>query len=495
MASFSLLQKWYPVPMRNKLNYIAFKILILLFISILFCEQTCSQSTGPLQFSSNPQTNRSYSSTPTTNTNTLNSFLVTKNKTAIKTTVDGFSSEGIYTTKDKIIGFILKLQNTLKEQQAGNINFQLISNTGAVLYKEAIPFLLNKKGSFSKKFEFAGGQFTPGYYLANMHVVSNVYDDVAAYNFGFEPTKIATPTKIPMDFVSFWENAKRDLNNVAPNFYQQARPDLSNKHADVYEVQFNSIDKAVIKGWLSVPKTGSKNGVIYKLGDYLNNQAPELRREMAVFSLNVRGAGESNANYNLPYDQYGTFNLQDRNKYILKGVYLDALRGLDFLINQTGALRIDNKKIAVVGTGLGAAAASAIAVLDPRIKGVVLESPSFVSFKDMLNFGEAATPVQWPASMYKNFYASRRSGVDKSAMLRTLDYFDPVNFAPFISSPVLVGFNQNSSISPAQCVYNFISQLRVSKKETHTSNAGMNTLEKGFYGLKETWLKEIFRQP
>ena len=74
-----------------------------------------------------------------------------------------------------------------------------------------------------------------------------------------------------------------------------------------------------------------------------------------------------------------------------------------------------------------------------------------------------------------------------------VSYFDPVNFAPFISCPVLVGFNQNSTISPAQCVYNLISQLRVSNKDIHISKEGLNTLEKGFYGLKETWLKERLR--
>lgn len=482
--------------MRNNYRNIALNVLIITLCSTIFCEQVCSQNSGPLQFSSNPQQNRTYSSSQPIQTNTYPtgfSANVAKNKTAIKSIVDGFSTNGVYTNKDKRIGFVLRLQNTLKEQQAGNINFQLINNQGKVLYKEIVPFTLNKKGSFSKTYDFAGGQFTPGYYLANMQVISNLYEDVATYNFGFEPTKIATTSKIPMDFVSFWENAKRELNNVSPNYYHQARPDLGNKHCDVYEVQFNSVDKGIIRGWLSVPKSGSKNGVLYKLGDYLNNQTPELRRELAVFSLNVRGAGESNTNYNLPYDQYGTFNLQDRNKYILKGVYLDALRGLEYLASNVGGFNIDGKKIAVIGTGLGAAAASAIAVLDPRIKGVVLESPSFVSFKDMLNFGEATTPVQWPATLFKNFYTSRRSGVDKNAMLRTLDYFDPINFAPFISSPVLVGFNQNSNISPAQCVYNFISQLRVSKKDIHTSNEGMTSLEKGFYGLKETWLKEILR--
>jgi cephalosporin-C deacetylase len=483
--------------MCNNYKHILLKILTVSFFSIIICEQLCSQNNGPLQFSSNPQVNRTYNSSSASTFNNTTGFVspIAKNKTAIKTEVDGFSSNGVYTTKDRRIGFVLRLQNTLKEQQAGNINFQLINNAGIVLYKEVVPFLLNKKSSFNKTFEFAGGQFQPGYYLANMHIVSNVYEDVAAYNFGFEPTKIVAKTAIPIDFVSFWENAKRELINTSPNFYQQARPDLSNKHSDVYEVQFNSIDRAVIKGWLSVPKSGSKNGVIYKLGDYLNNQAPELRREMAVFSLNVRGAGGSNTNYNLPYDQYGTFNLQDKNKYILKGIYLDALRGLEYLFSNSGALKIDTRKIVVVGNGLGAAAATAVAVLDPRIKGVVLEGPSFVSFKEMLNFGEAATPTQWPASMYKSFYASRKMGVDRSAMLRTLDYFDPVNFAPFISCPVLVGFNQNSTISPAQCVYNLISQLRVSNKDIHVSKEGLNTLEKGFYGLKETWLKERLRQP
>jgi hypothetical protein len=98
--------------MRNKIKNITFKSLILLLISVAFCEHLNSQNTGPLQFSSNPQNNRIYNSSQVNTNNSPSNFTIAKNKTAIKTSVDGFSSEGIYTTKDKIIGFVLKLQNT-----------------------------------------------------------------------------------------------------------------------------------------------------------------------------------------------------------------------------------------------------------------------------------------------------------------------------------------------------------------------------------------------
>lgn len=455
---------------------------------------------GPLRFGSiSPYTSTTATNYTNNNNFAANNILTTvapaiaKDNKSIQTLIKGFDSDGMFTSKNKHIGFALKLINTLKEPQVGSMLFKIASSAGAVLYQENIPLNINKKGSYDRDFEFANGQLQPGFYTASLDINTNRYANIVNYNFGYEADKSAFRTQIPVDFISFWENAKRELLSINPNYQTYPRPDLSNKSSNVYEIEFTSAAKAIIRGYLSVPKTGSRHGVLYKICDYLSELKPELRKDLAVFCLNVRGVGSSAPNYALPYDSYGVYNADDKSKYMLKGVYLDAVRGLDFIHTQAAAYKLDNNKIIASGTGLGASAAVAVAVLDQRLRGIALETPTFVGMREMLSFADALGNNTWPSSMFKSFCTNRRSG--KETLLRTLDYFDPVSFAPFVNCAVLTGFNLRSTATPVQSVYSFINNLRITKKETHVCKECSSGMDRAFYGLRETWIREKLRQP
>lgn len=447
---------------------------------------------APLPFGSVSPYNTTTSNNYTIN-NAIVSPVITKDNNSLQATIRGFESDGMFTTKNKHIGFALKLINTLKESQVGNIVFKIASSTGSVLYTENIPLSINKKGSYDRDFEFANGQLQPGFYTASLDINTNRYSNILNYNFGYEADKSAIRTQIPIDFISFWENAKRELSSINPNYQTYPRPDLSTRSNNVYEIEFVSIAKAVIRGYLSVPKSGNRHGVLYKICDYLTELKPELRKDLAVFALNVRGVGSSAPNYAFPYDSYGINNADDKNKYILKGVYLDAVRGLEFLHSQASTFKLDNNKIIASGSGLGASAAVAVAVLDQRLRGVALETPTFVGMREMLSFADALGNNTWPSSMFKSFCTNRRFG--KENLLRTLDYFDPVSFAPFVNCAVLTGFNLRSTATPVQSVYSFINNLRVDKKETHVCKECSSGMDRTFYGLRETWIRERLKRP
>jgi cephalosporin-C deacetylase len=460
------------------------KLCAILLLTVILFQQAKAQK--PLKYASQSAV------APTVTTN--NYYSVIKDKTSIFSTIKAFDKDGVYDTKSPNMGYTLKLENKLKEEQFGDIAMQISNNIGTVLYKEVYPFKIKKRGVFEKQYVFAKGQLQPGFYVCSMSISTNKYGDTIGYSFGYEPTKIVSKiAAAPSDFVNFWDAAKRELASTPPNYVLTPRSDLAKKGFDAYEVEFKSIAKAHIYGWLTVPKNNRNKPVLYKIADYMGELAPEFRRDVAVLSLNLRGTGSSTENYNFAYDQLGVYNLRDKNKYILKGMYMDALRGLDFIAQFSGSLKLDTRKILACGSGLGASAAAAIAAIDSRLKGIILEGPSFIGMRDMINFGEGMTSVSFPASMFKNYYTNQK--ISKESVIKTLEYFDPIYFAPYISCTALTGFSLHNTSVPAQCVYNFLGGLRVAKKDKYECKDCGNTLDNGFYGFKETWIKERFGQP
>ncbi len=411
----------------------------------------------------------------------------------IESKIRPFSKDGVFDSKSRTIGYKLSLENKEREDQVGEIYMQITDNSGNVLYHETKPFKIRRHSFYEKEYVFAQGQLQPGFYISSMNITTNKFVDSISYSFGYEPSKIVYDANTPSDFISFWEQAKAELAGVAPNYVVTHRTDLNNRYNDVFEIEFKSIDKGVIKGWLTTPKDKKSHPVLLKISDYHSELFAEFRRDVAVLCINTRGTGASNQNYQLTYDQLGVFNIKNKNKYYLKGVYMDALRSIDFIHQFSASMKLNSNRIVAFGNGLGGAVCAALGAMDARLKGVILENPSFIGLRDMINFGEGMANPSFPASMFLNSFKALR--ITKETAFSTLDYFDPVLFAPYISCPILTGFSLHNTNVPAQSVYAFISRLRVPKNKVYECKECDNNLDKGFYGLKENWLKEKFGQP
>ncbi len=460
----------YPYSFKNIKKWA--KIMLIAFASIQV------QAQKPLKFSE-----------PSYTSGGVNYAFYAKDKNSIKSKIIALNKKGIFSRKDKFVGYTLRLENNVRQEQTGEIALKVINQSGVILYQDVAGFSMRKKGEFEKKYFFDVSQMQPGYYTSTISISSAQYADSVSYTFAFEPTTAATTvSSAPSDFVNFWEQAKRDLNSTRADIAIRPRPDLYRKNHNTFEIEYQSVDKAIIYGWLTVPADKSSHPVLYIISDYQSELIPEYRKDVAVLSINTRGTGPSNQNYNLGYDQLGLYNIADRNKYFLKGVYLDGLRGVDVIFQAANQLHLDTRKIVVQGAGLGASVAAYLGAIDTRVSGVVLEAPNFLGFSSLLNSSQG-----FPASMFNSSIFQRR--ITKDNVLNTLEYFDPIYFAPYISNRILVGYSLNNSNTPAQNVIQFIDQLRINKKDKYECKNCGNTLNKGFYGFKETWLKERFGQP
>ncbi len=414
-------------------------------------------------------------------------------KPTLGVNIRSFRANGIYGISDNRIGYYIKLRNNLSDNQRGTINLDIKNSYGLSIYHEDISVFTPPSSGFTKELTLENGKFKPGFYYVSMDINTNHFNQTFTNVFAVEPEKLpATPYR-PNDFNGFWEDAKRELVNINPQYQVTRRGDLSTIAMDVFMVEFQSIGNAKIRGWLSVPKSRGKFAVIYKLPGYVSPAKPETKGNLAVFSVDARGIGGSADVQQLTFDNYLTTGLFNKQNYIYKAVFMDCLRGLDFIFTQSD-LKLDINKVIVKGEGQGAALAAIVAALDARkVKGLIMERPVLLDLRTVFAIGETQTVMPWPVNAFKNYLRTSKTPIDN--FFRNWDYFDALNFAPLVKCPVLMGTALKGISSPPQSVYNFYNQILGFKREMYVSPYTENNMEAAYYVLENNWIRETLRIP
>jgi cephalosporin-C deacetylase-like acetyl esterase len=83
--------------------------------------------------------------------------------------------------------------------------------------------------------------------------------------------------------------------------------------------------------------------------------------DLIGFGLNIRGHGNSKDDVDPGFPGYILYNLQDKEKYIYRGAYMDCVRGVDFLCSRP---EVDVTRIAVEGASQGGALTFTTAALN-----------------------------------------------------------------------------------------------------------------------------------
>jgi len=402
-----------------------------------------------------------------------------------------YRRNGVYNANDGHIGFFIRLKNKVNDSQRGTILVEVKNSFGQSIHNENISLYMNAYGSFYKELDFDKSKLQPGFYNANLIISTNRSADTITNVFGVEPEKIFPTVNRPYDFTNFWDDAKRELAAVNPAFRIVRRGDMATNNADVYLIEFQSIGNITIRGWLSVPKGRGKYPIIYQVSGYMANLYPDTRSDVAVFSLNLRGNGNSDNTQKLDYNSYLLHELNNKTKYIYRAAYMDALRGLEFLHRSGNDLKLDVGKIILSGEGQGGCVAAAIAGMDNKIKGLIVERPLFMDMRSQFNIGEGQPYTPWPVYAFKDFIYNRK--MNRDAFFSTWDYFDPQSFAVDIHCSTLVAVALKSTYSPVQCAYNFYNQINAPKREMYINAESDNSMEQGYYMFQNQWLKEVFR--
>ena len=138
--------------------------------------------------------------------------------------------------------------------------------------------------------------------------------------------------------------------------------------------------------------------------------------------------------------------LDNRDHYYMKRVYLACIRSIDLL---TSLPEWDGKNVIVQGGSQGGALALITAGLDKRATACVANHPAL---SDMAGYKAGR------AGGYPHFF--RTEGMDTPDKLRTMAYYDVVNFARRIQVPVRMTWGYNDDVCPpttSYAVYNVLS--------------------------------------
>jgi cephalosporin-C deacetylase-like acetyl esterase len=270
---------------------------------------------------------------------------------------------------------------------------------------------------------------------------------------GFEPEKIQPTATNPADFDAFWTNAKTDLAKVPMDIRMTLLPDRCTETVNVYHVSIQN-DKvgSRIYGILSMPKKEGKYpallhvpgaGVRAYYGDIDNAEKGIITLQIGIHGVPVI---MDNGVYNdlrfAGLDQYWNYNLDDKDQFYYKRVYLGCIRANDFL---TSLPNYDGSNLAVTGGSQGGALSIITTALDERVKWLGAFYPALSDVTGYLN-GRAGG---WPHYLAP----SNLDHNNKKEKLETMGYYDVVNFAKRLKVPGNYSWGFNDETCPPTSMY------------------------------------------
>lgn len=299
------------------------------------------------------------------------------------------------------------------------------------------------------------GMKDPGFYrcIATVEKDGRTYRGLATA--GYRPDQIKPVVSEPADFDKFWSDGKAALARVPMEPRMELLPSLSTSKVDVYHVSFQNIGLGAtrvsrIYGILCIPKDSSKKypallrvpgaGVRPYTGQVALAETGMITLEIGIHGFPV----------NLPleiYDQlrvgalnrYMLYNLNDRDEYYYRRVFLGVVRANDFL---TSLPQYDGKNLGVTGGSQGGVLAIVTAALDPRVKGLVASYPAM---SDMAGY-TTNRAGGWP-----HMFRDQKNRTKEN--LTTTSYYDAVNFARRLKVPGIYSWGFNDETCPPTSMY------------------------------------------
>jgi cephalosporin-C deacetylase len=371
----------------------------------------------------------------------------------VTTVLTPHNRDGIFSST---ASYTFAVTNTYKNTEVGKVSYLVTTETGKKIKADSARVKIG--GNSTGRYDFDIPGLKSGFYKINFMINVSDYDDTTRKAFGIRPEQISSQYSKPADFESFWHNAMLDLAKVKPQFKVTEMPDSSKDGRRVFLVEMKSLDNLTIRGFLTEPATKNKNkkfAVLLGLPGYQVTLGPMFGTDpdIAIFTINTRGQGYSRDVINVRRESYIVLNLEDKNRYVLKGAVMDCVRAVDFIFSRP-ELRHDN--IIAAGGSLGGFLAVATSSIDKRVSFCSAANPILSDIRNLVH------EVDWPFIDIRR-YINTRPGLTMDKVLDNLDYFDGKNFASTLNCPTLVGMGLVDNIAPPNNVYALYNNIRSQK--------------------------------
>lgn len=299
---------------------------------------------------------------------------------------------------------------------------------------------------------------------------------------GFSPEEIEPTTTLPDDFEAFWNKGKEELAKVPVNPVLTLMPERCTDKVDVYHVSINNIN-GKIYGIMCKPKAEGKYPAILHVpgagirpyyGDVLGAENGFVTLQIGIHGIPVNLDPEvyNNLRYGA-LDKYWITNMDDKDQYYYKRVYLGCVRAVDFI---EGLECFDGENIGVTGGSQGGALSIITAGLDHRIDYLAAFYPALSDLTGYLHNRAGG----WPHMFRDDF-------TNKEEKIQTSKYYDVVNFARFVKAQGWYSWGYNDNVCPPTSAYSAYNVI-TAPKELHIFQETQHWTFPEQQELKNDWL-------
>jgi len=301
---------------------------------------------------------------------------------------------------------------------------------------------------------FEGGTMaTPGFIrcIAIAEINGKEYRNLATA--GFNPNEIQPTVPDPIDFDTFWSDAKTQLAKIPLDAKMTLISERCTEKVNVYHLNIQNFALGTrLYGILCVPKKEGKYpallhvpgaGVRPYFGDIANAEKGIITLQIGIHGIPVNLDPQVYVDLSRGIlNGYPNYNLDDKNRFFYKRVYMGCVRANDFLVSLP---QFDGKNLAVTGGSQGGALSIVTAALDNRIKFLGAFYPAISDVTGYLQ-GRAGG---WPHYFDKNGLAFN----NKKEKIETVGYYDVVNFARRLSQPGIYSWGYNDETCPPTSMF------------------------------------------
>ncbi len=269
----------------------------------------------------------------------------------------------------------------------------------------------------------------------------------------FNPLKIQPTTTLPDDFIEFWENAKAENKKIPVDAKLTLLPERCTAKVNVYQVSMQNFqENSRIYGILCIPKIEGKYPALLRVPGAgirpYRGQISMAEKGIITLEIGIHGipvimdqSVYTDMRYSLA-NGYWFYNLDDRDHYYYKRVYLGCVRAIDYLFSLP---QFDGENLAVTGGSQGGALTIVTTALDSRVKWLAAYYPALCDLTGYLH-GRAGG---WPHM----FNESNHDFNVKPDKIETSKYYDVVNFARQIKVPGIYSWGFNDTTCPPTSMF------------------------------------------
>ena len=270
---------------------------------------------------------------------------------------------------------------------------------------------------------------------------------------GFSTARIEPTIGHPADFDRFWRRTLQEARRAPLEVEELPMPALSTERVATSMVRIPCFgDGSCLYGYLSVPRDGRRHPVllvppgagvkrIAPATDYAEAGFIALAIEIHGIPMNAPDSVLAAARKRI--GDYAYTNIERRDDYYYRRVYAGCVRAVDFLLTHPA---FDGEHAGVTGGSQGGALSIVTAALHEKIGFVAVFYPALCDVSGYLHGRAGGWPRMFPD-------AGAQPAIDRRAAMRTMGYYDVVNFARRIRCPGFYsyGFNDNTCPPTSVC--------------------------------------------